>query len=95
MQLVDAAHADGGGAGAFDVGAHLDQQVGQIDDLGLAGAVLHHGFALGEHGGHQQVFGAGDGDLVEGDAIALEALGAGFDVAVLLRDGRRRAAPVP
>ena len=45
----------------------LIEQRGQVDDLGLAGAVLQHGFAFGERGGHQQVFGAGDGDLVEDD----------------------------
>ena len=66
----------------------FDQQRGQIDDLGLAGAVLQHGFAFGEHGGHQDVFGAGDGDFVEGVVGSLEPVGAGLDVAVLLHDCR-------
>ena len=39
---------------------------GEVGDLGLAGAVLQHRLAVGEDGGHEQVLGAGDGDLVEG-----------------------------
>ena len=35
-------------------------------------------------GGHQQVFGAGDGDLVEDDVRAFEAVGLGFEVAVVV-----------
>ena len=66
--------------------AHLVEQVGEVGDFGLAGAILQNGLALGEGCGHQQVFGAGDGDLVEDDFRALEAVGAGFDVAVILRD---------
>ena len=88
VQLVDALHANGVRARAFDVRAHLVEQRGQVDDFGLARAIFQHGFAFGERGGHQQVFGAGDGDLVEDDARAPETLGAGFDVAVLLGDVR-------
>ncbi len=79
-------HADGGRAGALDVCAHLVEQGGEVDDLRLAGAILQDGLALGERGGHEQVFGAGDGDLVENDFGALEPFGAGFDVAVILAD---------
>jgi hypothetical protein len=89
--VCDALHADGGCARALDLRAHGVEQRGEVGDFGLARAVLHHGFALGEDGGHQQVFGAGDGDLVEDDARALEPLGAGFDVAVFLRDLRAQA----
>ena len=68
--------------------AHFVQQVGQVGDFGLAGAVLHDGFAVGQRRGHQQVFGAGDGNFVEDNLAALQPFGAGFDVAVLLRDLR-------
>ncbi len=47
-----------------------------------------NGLAVGESRGHEQVFGAGDGDLVENNFRAFEAVGGGFDVAVLLRDLR-------
>ena len=88
FQLGYAFHADGGRACAFDLRSHLVQQVGEVGDFGLAGAVLQDGFAFGEGRGHEQVFGAGDGDLVENNFRALEAGGAGFDVAVFLRDLR-------
>ena len=65
VQAGHAAHADGGGARAFDLRAHGGEQRGQVGDLRLARAVLHQRFALGQHGGHQQIFSAGDGDLVE------------------------------
>ena len=87
VQLVDALYVDDAGAGAFDLCAHGDEQRGEVGDFGLAGAVLQDGFAVGEHGGHQQVFGAGDGDLVEDDVRAFKALCRGFEVAVLLGDG--------
>ena len=93
-RLLDALDADGGGAGAFDLRAHLDQQVGEIDHFGFAGGVAQHGFALGEDGGHHEVFGAGDGDAVEVDDGAAQAVGRdGFDVAVRLIDLARRAVP--
>ena len=92
VEFGDALDADGGGAGAFDLCAHGDEEGGEVGDLGLAGAVLEDGFAFGEGGGHEEVFGAGDGDLVEDDVRAFEAAvavvgAAGFEVAVVLGDG--------
>jgi hypothetical protein len=82
---------DGGGARAFDLRAHGGEQRGEVGDFGLARAVLEDGLAVGEGRGHQQVFGAGDGDLVEDDVRALEAAAvvgrARFEVAVVLGDG--------
>ena len=49
---------------------------------------MHHGFALGQGCCHEQVFGAGDGNLVEENLSTLKALGAGFDVSVILHDSR-------
>src|SRR5271157_412525 len=86
LQMADSFDANGGRAGAFDAGSHLVEQGGEVGDFRLAGAVLENGFTFRESGGHQQVFGASDGDSVEHDLGALEALGAGFDVAVFLRD---------
>ena len=65
---------------------------GEIDHFRLARRVLDHGFAASQHGGHQQVFGAGDGDAVEVHLRALRPLGRfGFDVAVLLANFRAQA----
>ena len=88
FQFAYAFHADGRRACAFDLCSHLVEKRGEVGDFGLAGAVLQNGFAFGESGGHEQVFGAGDGDFVEDNFRAFEAIGAGFDVAVILRDFR-------
>ena len=45
------------GADPVDPGAHRDQHLAQVDDLGLAGRVVQHAGALGQHRGHQQVLG--------------------------------------
>ena len=84
--LADALDANRRSAGALDFGAHGVEQRSEVGDFGFAGAVLHDGFAVGERGGHEQVFGSGDGDFVEDNFGAAEAVGGGFDVAVLLRD---------
>ena len=89
VQAGHALHADGRRAGALDLRAHGGEQRGQVGDLRLARAVLHQRFALGQHRGHQQIFGAGDGDLVEDHVRAAAAAPrARFEVAVLLGDGR-------
>ena len=82
VQALDAFDDDAVGAVALDVCAHLDEQFGQVDDFGLARGVLQYGAALGQHGGHEQVLGAGDGDHVGADRRALQALGARHDEAV-------------
>ena len=61
------------GADALDLGAHLDEALGDVADLRLAGGVLDHRLALGERGRHQHVVGGADRDLGEDDASALQA----------------------
>ena len=87
VEAGDALDGDGGGARSLNVRAHGGEQGGEVGDFGLAGAVFHQGFAVGQDRGHEQIFSAGDGDLVEDEMRAAEALGAGFEVAVLLSDG--------
>ena len=83
-EAVDALDADGGGAGAVDLRAHLDQAGGEVDDLGLARGVLDDGFASGQRRRHHRDVGRADGDLREDDAPAAEALRrAGDDVAAV------------
>jgi hypothetical protein len=86
VEAGDALHVDGGGSGAFDLGAHGNEQFGKIADFRLARAVFHQRFAFGEDGGHEEIFSTGDGDLVEDDVGALELAGTGFEVAVFLED---------
>ena len=75
FQLAHTFHANGGRAGALDLRSHFIQQIGEVGDFRLARAVLQDGLAVGESRGHEQVFGAGDGDLVENNFCAFEAGG--------------------
>src|SRR5262249_11237160 len=86
MQLLDALYANAMGSRAFNLRAHFAQQRGEVHDLRLARTILENRLALGKSCCHQQVFGSGDGDLLEDDTAALEAFGAGLYVTVLLRD---------
>src|SRR5262249_21964 len=86
-QPLDALYANSGRTSAFDLRAHLVEQVGTVGHFGLAGTVLHDRLAFGEGGRHQQVFGSRNGDLVEDNLRAAQALGAGFYIAVLLGNG--------
>ena len=75
-QALHALDANAAAAVAFDLRAHLDEHLGQVDDLGLLRGVFQNGFALGQAGGHEEVLGAGHRDHVGGDARALQARGA-------------------
>ena len=86
FQFAHAFHADGCSAGAFNLRSHFVEQGGKVGDFRLASTVMQNGLAFGESGCHEQVFGAGDGDFVENDFCTLQAIGGGFDVAVILRD---------
>ena len=82
------------GAGAGDLGAHLDQHVGQVDDLRLAGRVVDHRGAVGQHGGHQDVLGGPDTREVQPHRRPGQPVRrAGDDVAVLGLARSRRAWP--
>ena len=72
VESADALNADGTGTCAFDFGPHGDEECSEIGDFGFAGAVFEDGLSVSEDGGHEEVFGAGDGDLVEEDVCALE-----------------------
>src|SRR5438270_1537166 len=88
IQLGDTLHADGGRTSAFDAGSHFVEQIGEVGDFRLARAVLQNRLTFGQGGSHQQIFGSGYCDFVEGNFSAFEAGGAGFYVAVFLRDLR-------
>src|SRR5580700_5380206 len=87
VKFGNAFDANGRRACTFDAGAHFVEQVSEVGDFGLASAVLHDSFAVGQSGGHEKIFSAGYGDLVENDFCAFEALGASFDVAMFLANG--------
>ena len=70
------------GADAVDVGAHRDEEVAQVDDLGLAGRVVDRRGPLGVHRRHQHVLGGADAREVERDVGAVQAIGERLEVAV-------------
>ncbi|MCY1538693.1 hypothetical protein D9M68_742460 [compost metagenome] len=86
VQAIHAVDHDAAGAVALDARAHLDEQFGQVHHFGFAGGVFQHGPAFGQHRGHQQVLGAGDGDHVGAHGGALQALGARHHEAVFDAD---------
>ena len=54
--------------GAADLGAHRHEQLGDVDDLRLAGGVLERVCPRGQHRGHQDVLGGPDARELEADA---------------------------
>ena len=66
-----------------DARAHLDEQLGKVDDLRFARGVLQHGLPLGKYRGHHKILRAGDSHHIGADHGALQAAGARHDIAVL------------
>ena len=82
-QALHALDDDSVGACALDLGAHGNQEIGQIDHLGLARGILEHRLALGQRRGHHQILGAGDGDGLQHQPRAFQRCGTRLDIAVL------------
>src|ERR1700682_5454531 len=85
-KFVNAANAQGRRFVAADIRAHLAQQVNKVGDFGFAGGVFENGLAIGESGGHENIFRSGYRDFIEQDAGATKfsVVGNfGEDVAVL------------
>ena len=87
-ELLDALDAHRLLADPVDPRPHLHQELAEVGDLRLEGAVAEDGLALGQGGGHDQVLGSGHRLLLELDRRAGELVGLGLDVAVLEVDGR-------
>ncbi len=85
-ERLDALDHDALLAGALDAGPHRVQQLRQVRDLRLAGAVLQHRRPSCQRGGHHQVLGPGHGRYREPELGADQPVGASRDVAVLELD---------
>ncbi len=72
MKLGYAANAKRRGFVTLNVGAHFAEKMDEVGDFWFAGAIFEDGFTVGECGGHQNIFGAGDGNFVEDDVRAVE-----------------------
>ena len=70
VQAADATDADFVRARAFDLGAHLVEQIRKVLHLGLARRVFKDGNPLGKRGRHHEIFGAGHGNRVEIEVCA-------------------------
>ena len=64
-----------------------DEEVGKIHHFGLAGRVFQRGLAVGQHGGHEQVFRAAHGGHVKGDVGAAQLVAMAHDVAFFQLEG--------
>ena len=90
MELRHALNTDAAAAVALNFRAHFDQHFSQVGNLGLLRRILKNGFAFGQGGGHEEILCASDSDHVGGNARALQAVAAlwqlGKHVAVFNRD---------
>ena len=83
VEFLHAFDDDAPGACALDLRAHLDQEIGEIDDLGLGGGAVDDGDAFGEDGGHHDVVGAEHGGAefaAEVDGAAAQFAGEDFHI---------------
>ena len=70
------------------------QKIGQVDDFRLAGRVVDDRFAVGQDGGHHQVFGTGYRNFVQHEHGAMQPVRLRANVTVLDLD-RRAHGPQP
>lgn len=83
MQFFHALDGHDGRTRADNLGAHLVEHVGEIDDLGLAGGIVDNRGALRAHGCHDEVLGRTDAGELERDGGTAQTLGRiSVDVAV-------------
>ncbi len=87
VQLVAALDRDRAAARPVYVGAHRHEELGEIDDLGLAGGVVDHGGAAGGRRRHEEVLGRPDAGIVERHDGAPQPVAGDLDETVLDLDG--------
>ena len=83
MQFIDALYGQCRGADTVDLGTHLDQAFGNINDFRLARGILNYRFAPGQCRSHHGGVGCPDRHHREGDPVAGQAAGCpGHHIAV-------------
>ena len=84
MKLLHALDGNDRCTGSADLGAHLVEHVGEVDNLGLARGVVDNGLPLSLDRSHDEVLGGSDACELERHRITHEALaGIGIDVTVV------------
>ncbi len=86
VKFLYALDDDAARAGTFDLGAHFDEEIGEVDDLRLFGGTVDDGRALGEDSGHHDIVRAEHGRAefaAEIDECALQMRGEHLNVAGL------------
>ena len=74
VEPLDALDDDSVGARALDLRAHGDQEIREIDDLGLARGIFEHGLAVRQCGRHHEIFRAGHRHGIEHQTRAAQAI---------------------
>ena len=75
MQTLNTIDDKTAGAFAGDVGSHGAQQMDKINNLWLFRSIFQHSCALGERGGHEQIFRCAHGNCFKTDVRAGQAIG--------------------
>ena len=83
VHLFHAAHLDHIGAGTAHIRAAHIQEVCQINNMGLLGAVFQNGLALCHHSGEHTVHGSAHADFIKEDMGTVQFLGTHGDHAIV------------
>ena len=95
VHLFDAVDLHRRAAGALDVGAHADEELAEVDDLGLTRHVLEGRRAFGHDGRHEQVLGRPHAGIVEEHVDRLQPVGPDLHEAVVGAHGRAHLGESP
>ena len=95
VQPADAADSDLVCSRAFDIGAHLVEQIREVLHFRFARSIFENRNPLGEGSRHHQILGAGHGNRVEVEVRPAQAVGPGIHVAVVETDGSAQVFRAP
>ena len=74
-KTFDPIDGDGVGAGTGNLSTHGVEEVGQVNHLGLTRGVFQHAAAVGQRGGHHDVFGTGHTYRIEEEMRTTQSTG--------------------
>ena len=83
LQFFYALNANNISARALDLGAHLNEGLGKVDDFGLTRCVFEYCFTVSERGSHHKVLGTGNGHDIKVDLCAFQPFCLRYNIAML------------